>query len=216
MLERIGVNHRSIKAGFECVHSPSIDLNSVAFSPRPDQMAQYDRRPSSSAGQPNAAGLSSSPESPTLDRRRSIRRTKMGLPRSPFSKDRDLDKDAGAGASQASFGQTRNGGTNATGASSSSFTVLSNANATANGVAGQPSAADGNAAAGETSFATKYANNQMIGDSAPAPGDAQDMIVRFEIFIIKVPWLPGLHGIQFRRITGSAWQYSQLGGCGRE
>ncbi|KAJ7915611.1 hypothetical protein B0H13DRAFT_2658675 [Mycena leptocephala] len=33
--------------------------------------------------------------------------------------------------------------------------------------------------------------------------------VRFEINIVKVPWLP-LHGIQFRRCGGDGWQYQML------
>jgi len=33
--------------------------------------------------------------------------------------------------------------------------------------------------------------------------------VRFEINIVKVPWLP-LHGIQFRRASGNGWQYQML------
>ncbi|KAF7329141.1 Non-specific serine/threonine protein kinase [Mycena kentingensis (nom. inval.)] len=33
--------------------------------------------------------------------------------------------------------------------------------------------------------------------------------VRFEINIVKVPWLP-LHGIQFRRAGGDGWQYQML------
>ncbi|KAJ6558292.1 hypothetical protein B0H19DRAFT_1261817 [Mycena capillaripes] len=35
------------------------------------------------------------------------------------------------------------------------------------------------------------------------------MSVRFEINIVKVPWLP-LHGIQFRRAGGDGWQYQML------
>ncbi|KAH7906248.1 hypothetical protein BJ138DRAFT_1016529 [Hygrophoropsis aurantiaca] len=38
---------------------------------------------------------------------------------------------------------------------------------------------------------------------------ANSLSVRFEINIIKVPWLP-LHGIQFRRAGGDGWQYQML------
>ncbi|KAJ3089658.1 hypothetical protein HK102_005844 [Quaeritorhiza haematococci] len=31
--------------------------------------------------------------------------------------------------------------------------------------------------------------------------------IRFEVFIVKIPWL-GLHGVQFRRISGDIWQRS--------
>lgn len=40
-------------------------------------------------------------------------------------------------------------------------------------------------------------------------GANSTLCVRFEVFIVKVPWLP-LHGIQFRRIGGDGWQYQQL------
>ncbi|KAG8962148.1 serine/threonine-protein kinase KIN2 [Tulasnella sp. 419] len=36
-----------------------------------------------------------------------------------------------------------------------------------------------------------------------------DLCVRFEINIVKVPFLP-LHGIQFRRVGGDGWQYQML------
>ncbi|KAI5999071.1 hypothetical protein EDD15DRAFT_130493 [Pisolithus albus] len=38
---------------------------------------------------------------------------------------------------------------------------------------------------------------------------ANSLSVRFEINIVKVPWLP-LHGIQFRRVGGDGWQYQML------
>lgn len=196
-LDQLGVNHRAIKAGFECAHAPSIDLASVAFSPRPDQ-AQDRHAP---FGQP---------ESPTPDRKRSVRRSsRMGLPRSPFSKDKELDKEAGtvqpppghaAGVSQSSLPQNR-------ATSSSSFTMLTNpphSGETNNNLLSPPSMSQTASTAGRPP-------QSVFIDTSANPVDAQDMIVRFEIFIIKVPWLPGLHGIQFRRISGSAWQYSQLG-----
>ena len=55
---------------------------------------------------------------------------------------------------------------------------------------------------------------------SPLPSGAMDrekfeaigqtrMGVRFEINVVKVPWLP-LHGIQFRRASGDGWQYQML------
>jgi len=38
---------------------------------------------------------------------------------------------------------------------------------------------------------------------------ASTLSARFEINIVKVPWLP-LHGIQFRRASGDGWQYQML------
>ncbi|CAO3679618.1 unnamed protein product [Umbelopsis ramanniana] len=54
------------------------------------------------------------------------------------------------------------------------------------------------------------------GDSASSPeapipaAQVPDMVVRFEINIVKVPWLLGMHGIQFRRVGGHPWQYKNM------
>ncbi|KAJ9123293.1 hypothetical protein QFC22_001491 [Naganishia vaughanmartiniae] len=40
-------------------------------------------------------------------------------------------------------------------------------------------------------------------------GAGSALLVKFEISIVKVPWL-GLNGIQFRRIGGDGWQYQML------
>jgi len=41
-------------------------------------------------------------------------------------------------------------------------------------------------------------------EEGSGPGEA--MIVQFEIYIVKFPWL-SLHGIQFKRVGGDVWQY---------
>ncbi|KAI8064184.1 kinase-like domain-containing protein [Gongronella butleri] len=40
-----------------------------------------------------------------------------------------------------------------------------------------------------------------------------DLVVRFEIYIVKVSWLPGMYGIQFHRVSGDTWQYKNV--CSR-
>lgn len=37
-----------------------------------------------------------------------------------------------------------------------------------------------------------------------------ELAVRFEIYVVKVPLLLGVNGLQFRRISGNPWQYQQL------
>jgi hypothetical protein len=37
-----------------------------------------------------------------------------------------------------------------------------------------------------------------------------DLVMRFEIYIVKVPWLLGMHGLQFRRVGGDPWQYKNM------
>lgn len=39
---------------------------------------------------------------------------------------------------------------------------------------------------------------------------ATTAIVRFEIYIVKIPWLLGMRGVQFRRISGDPWQYKTI------
>ena len=51
-------------------------------------------------------------------------------------------------------------------------------------------------AAGET---TTHVQSELGGD----------MILRFEIFIVKVP-LFSLHGIQFKKVAGGTWQYKEM------
>ncbi|KAI9497229.1 kinase-like domain-containing protein [Zychaea mexicana] len=38
----------------------------------------------------------------------------------------------------------------------------------------------------------------------------QQQSVCFEIHIVKVPWLLGMHGLQFRRISGNSWEYKNI------
>ncbi|KAI7853292.1 kinase-like domain-containing protein [Circinella umbellata] len=38
----------------------------------------------------------------------------------------------------------------------------------------------------------------------------QHQSVCFEIYIVKVPWLLGMHGLQFRRISGNSWEYKNI------
>ncbi|KAI7882014.1 Pkinase-domain-containing protein [Lichtheimia hyalospora FSU 10163] len=40
-----------------------------------------------------------------------------------------------------------------------------------------------------------------------------DLIVRFEIYIVKVSWLLGMHGLQFRRVSGDPFLYKNI--CSR-
>ncbi|KAI9025086.1 hypothetical protein CLU79DRAFT_746222 [Phycomyces nitens] len=48
---------------------------------------------------------------------------------------------------------------------------------------------------------------------SPTPVTVPDLVVRFEIYIVKVPWLLGMHGLQFRRVSGDSWQYKNM--CSR-
>ncbi|KAF0551985.1 Pkinase-domain-containing protein [Gigaspora margarita] len=49
-------------------------------------------------------------------------------------------------------------------------------------------------------------NDPSVSNSA----NVTDLVVRFEIFIVKVPLLLGVHGLQFRRVAGDPWQYKNM------
>ncbi|CAG8519325.1 11739_t:CDS:2 [Ambispora gerdemannii] len=53
---------------------------------------------------------------------------------------------------------------------------------------------------------TNYKNSNKGQGSA----NVTDLVVRFEIFIVKVPLLLGVHGLQFRRVAGDPWQYKNM------
>lgn len=155
--------------------------------------------------------LGSSPESPTLDRRRSVRKSgRMSLARSPFGKDRDSERDTanspprhtgGIESSQNSLAPRPRPTTS----SSGSFTMPTHSS----GVPGSP-AIDREQNTMPPASPDSRGQQFFSFSNVQAPMQPGDMVVRFEIFIVKIPWVPGLHGIQFRRISGSAWQYSQL------
>jgi hypothetical protein len=52
--------------------------------------------------------------------------------------------------------------------------------------------------------------NASAPDTPIPVAQVPDMVVRFEINIVKVPWLLGMHGIQFRRVGGHPWQYKNM------
>ncbi|GAA6059603.1 hypothetical protein JCM10212_005102 [Sporobolomyces blumeae] len=174
VLDRLGVQHRDVKNGFECVHVPSIDLSSFGKG----------------AGSA-AIGKDKAPRT-TIKRRAS----KLLLQKKDGGDAVPLDPDT----SQSSLRiATDVGATDrARTASNSSFTPvspISNPN-------DQSPPQDGPARFETTPNA----------DGATASGStvSNDMIVRFEVFIVKMPLLPGFHGLQFRRVGGNSWQHVQL------
>ncbi|CDH49169.1 camk camkl kin1 protein kinase [Lichtheimia corymbifera JMRC:FSU:9682] len=51
------------------------------------------------------------------------------------------------------------------------------------------------------------------GGAATSHVTVPDLIVRFEIYIVKVSWLLGMHGLQFRRVSGDPFLYKNI--CSR-
>ncbi|GAA5875791.1 hypothetical protein JCM16303_003997 [Sporobolomyces ruberrimus] len=172
VLDRLGVQHRDVKNGFECVHVPSIDLSSFG-------------------GAGGANGKDKNVRS-TIKRRAS----KLLLQKKD-GETQSQDEGAGLDDSQSSLRiVTEPTGSNANRArtqSSGSFTPVSPIDHSPPLQTGGARFDGGNHSSGEG------------GNSSNANAVSNDMIVRFEIFIVKMPLLPGFHGIQFRRISGNAY-----------
>ncbi|ORY31949.1 hypothetical protein BCR39DRAFT_524745 [Naematelia encephala] len=158
VLNRIGIKHRPIRGGFECVHVPSIDLASVVH------------------GDEASTSL-----------------TRVAPPRRMPSLRRKGSKQA-IGSANGSRGPSPLRQREQEG-SSGTFSVPEEK---ATPVKQRPP----QAAAGEEDELDAWA----LAQSGGAGGR---MCVRFEVGVVKVPWLP-LHGIQFRRVGGDGWQYQML------
>ncbi|KAK1926273.1 hypothetical protein DB88DRAFT_481296 [Papiliotrema laurentii] len=171
VLERIGIKFRPIKGGFECVHVPSIDLNSVVNGDE------------ANTSLPNVP--TDSQQGSTASRRKpSLRR-----------KSSKGNLNASRGASPMRQGGTGYGG------SSGTFS--------AHGVNGSSHGNDLAATTQSGQPVTPKRAEEDDGDWLPPSARGSSLIVRFEIYVVKVPWLP-LHGIQFRRVGGDGWQYQML------
>jgi hypothetical protein len=61
-------------------------------------------------------------------------------------------------------------------------------------------------ATGSQGFAVEYSDD----DDDIINSRGTTVAVRFEIYIVKIPWLLGMRGIRFRRISGDTWQYKNM------
>jgi serine/threonine protein kinase KIN1/2 len=253
VLDRMQVQYREIRNGFECVHVPSIDLSSVEPMTPGYRQNHHHQQISSSSGEPSTPRPTITKKSSKLSfsiRSRSIR-----------DRDASMDKERDKEHSGRPSGGTTLTATPSTG-SSSFFNVSSNHTAgesdvptptatinNANGILGGNGGAQslevdvsppGQGQAGPTTTASPTplspsgsTKSKMLPPiprdfGSPAPPRSPSLMptgevdrevfetmgnnslsVRFEINVVKVPWLP-LHGIQFRRAGGDGWQYQML------
>ncbi|BGP13021.1 Serine/threonine-protein kinase [Rhodosporidiobolus nylandii] len=180
VLDRLGVQHRAVKNGFECAHSPSIDLSSVG----------------------TGGGATGHAKEKTV--RGTIKRRASKL----LLSGKDGEKHSSApDESQSSLqastivSPTHGGATAGEGESSTSFTPVP-----LEGANGPSSAINSPTAPGSS----RFADSSVAGGPGATGGQGGEMVVRFEIFLVKMPLLPGIHGLQFRRIGGNSWQYQML------
>ncbi|KAH9942815.1 Pkinase-domain-containing protein [Amylocystis lapponica] len=210
VLDRMQVQYRETKTGFECIHMPSIDMNSIQAS-RPSEHRHRKR------------GSDGSYETDTTRRSLSKKTSKLSFV-GKNSKDRDREQKDKDLPSRPSGGTILSA--TASSASSSFFHVSSNAHTatvegarpetleTTNGQSDEPSVKGKILPPIPRDFAASpqpiinLPTGEVDQDVFETIGQ-NSLAVRFEINIVKVPWLP-LHGIQFRRAGGDGWQYHML------
>ncbi|KAJ2936745.1 hypothetical protein H1R20_g348, partial [Candolleomyces eurysporus] len=244
VLDRMQIQYSETKAGFECIHLPSIDLASIDTS-SPRSTGGHQQSPSSNS---NDTGRTT-PTYPRQTLAKKASKISFGMKREK-GKEREpsIDKE---GRDKESNGRPSLGTTvlGATSGSSSFFNIPSS---TPTGTTGQDHQLQPNGISSATFTGPKEATSEddkdMLGTSPPRshsptvsnrakvlPPIPRDfaarspsplpsahverevfesmgnntLCVRFDINIVKVPWLP-LHGLQFRRVGGDGWQYQML------
>ncbi|KAH9975140.1 hypothetical protein BGW80DRAFT_1225478 [Lactifluus volemus] len=256
VLDRMQVQYRETKTGFDCIHLPSIDISSLQDPQGTTTMTGTSlrrHRKQGSGGSGDSGGTT----------RRIVRKASklsFAVGRKDKEKEKDRDRietsvngsmhkekekerereapstasDGGATAGPATLNAGQSSG------SSSFFNVSSsNAPTTTTTTTPQPADDQSNLATLHAEDSPRRSNSPARGKNlppiprdfgaTPAPATPQGqgfptgevdrevlesvgqntLSVRFEINIVKVPWLP-LHGIQFRRAGGDGWQYQML------
>ncbi|EJD40890.1 Pkinase-domain-containing protein [Auricularia subglabra TFB-10046 SS5] len=223
VLDRMQIQHREIKGGFECIHAPSIDLASVV---PPSPMNGHSREPSGQKLSKKTSKLS------FVNLRRSDAdsiRSRNGL-----DTEKDLPPRPSIGVSRSGSSFLNIGGIASAGpaspagaapdnddARSQRSQVLINGQLNGNGMNNGPPSTSVSRSASPTKgrftqpiprdFAASPIDRPPTALEKPAvfEDNSNPLGVRFEVHVVKVPLLP-LYGIQFRRVSGDAWQYQML------
>ncbi|KAF8329805.1 uncharacterized protein EI90DRAFT_2996982 [Cantharellus anzutake] len=214
VLDRMQIQHREIKSGFECIHLPSIDLSSIQNG----EAATSDLTVQTQATRPRTIA-------------RKVSRLSFGrkgkekeLPERPESVVTALEERAPSSSKLNEAGNVSDGAsTNGQGAplsSTRSTNSLDSQKLIAETFASPPTPSPHSQNSKSLPPVPRDHNATPTPSSNPAApkqfnevtfeSTAKNVLcVRFEISIVKVPFLP-LHGLQFRRIGGDAWQYQML------
>ncbi|KZT65523.1 Pkinase-domain-containing protein [Daedalea quercina L-15889] len=226
VLDRMQVQYRETKTGFECIHMPSIDMTSVQATPRsPEQ--RHRKRASNGSDETGTTRRSIARKTSKLSF--ATNRSAKEKEKTPEQKEKELPSRPSGGTTLSAT---------ASSASSSFFQVSADThkNAPQEGVRSDNSELSPLPAPAPAEDTTLRPTSPTKGKILPPiPRDfaaspqptlsalptgevtpevfeslgANTLAVRFEINIVKVPWLP-LHGIQFRRAGGDGWQYGML------
>ncbi|CEL61403.1 hypothetical protein RSOLAG1IB_09995 [Rhizoctonia solani AG-1 IB] len=197
VLDRMQVQHREIRGGFECIHVPSIDLSSLSTAlageePRRSVVRKGSRLSFGKKSDREEKKPIPPPPVPTEEKK----------PALDEKKPEEKDKEGPPSRSSLSFTpKPSDGRTTPTGPASGAVS---------------PTAPSPNRTKFLPPIPRDFVDKQGAGGAGvEAPedvwenGTTNELCVRFEISIVKVPLLP-LHGIQFRRVGGDGWQYQML------
>ncbi|TRM66776.1 hypothetical protein BD626DRAFT_565862 [Schizophyllum amplum] len=246
VLERMQVQYRETKTGFECIHMPSIDLASVDPTAHARETSDGTRRSDTpdGAATPRQSIVKKASKLSFVRREKGKERERESLRDQESSRERPSGERPDGRPSNAttlgpslSSGSSSFFGASGTGLSSSNTGVSTTGTGTESGMPSHPS--DGLTV--DTSTPSRshsprgkvlppiprdFARAESARTVSPLPPHSpfptgeidkdvfesmgtNTLSVRFEITIVKVPWLP-LHGIQFRRAGGDGWQYQML------
>ncbi|KAL6303634.1 Pkinase-domain-containing protein [Sparassis latifolia] len=218
VLDRMQVQYRETKTGFECIHMPSIDLSSIQ-SPRPFER-QHRKRVSIGSHETDTTRKS------IVKRPSKISfGTKASKEKDREAKDKELPSRPSGGTILSATASSASSSFFHVSSSAHSATVEAARSDTLEAISGPPdespsrsqSPAKGKilpplprdfAASPQPTTMTPIPTGEVGQDIFESIGSSS-LAVRFEINIVKVPWLP-LHGIQFRRAGGDGWQYHML------
>ncbi|KAG9054128.1 serine/threonine-protein kinase KIN2 [Serendipita sp. 407] len=223
VLDRMQIHYREIRGGFECIHAPSIDLNSVNV----ENVAR-----SSNIGSRQGSSTHNDSSAASTMRRGVVRKASKLTFATPTSQDVDETvngHDAHAKETSPDKGKMPLSQAEVEDIQQDSDIPADLAAATtpvAEVFVEQPSPTKSNtttptrdkflppiprdfASQTPTTPTTPVLKTNGAVDDLFENSGTSDLIVRFEIMIVKVPLLP-LHGIQFRRIGGDGWQYHML------
>ena len=247
VFDRIGLQYRELKGGYECVHLPSLDFSNKAVGLSGQGNARI-------TGDDSAAAVSSSSENHqnggNLDATAAtLMRPKRKQSRLSFlgsKKDKQKKSEGASVADSASNGSLNNANASVgedlaskgrSGSRASSITahtreeletgrsmtpsgLSSKANRARTDSLGAPNFMQSptqsppplsNAEVSPTtSPSAQRGGGALPASEASMNAFALELAVRFEIYVVKVPLLLGVNGLQFRRISGNPWQYQQL------
>ncbi|KAN0060145.1 Serine/threonine-protein kinase [Thecaphora frezii] len=231
VLDLIGVQYREIRGGYECVHLPSLDFSGADALGKGNVRIPVDESASDpvesiittdDARQPKRKQSRISFVSSRKDKERSRREGSVA---------ESVSSTSGAG-NTATGSRSRASSITANTEADSPITPrpstpskLSRMSRQRTDSLGAPSILGSGAArsASPGESIDRLSSSNVASPVVPAstappvvpaktmnPAAATELAVRFEIFVVKVPLLLGVNGLQFRRVAGNPWQYQML------